>query len=101
MGKWHHYLLGQRFTIRTDLQSLHTLLHQTIQTLEQQRWLSKLLGYDFDITYKLRAQNGPAEALLWLLKASFEALLVSSQLIAAIWSALCQVQISHDARPLH
>lgn len=61
--KWHQYLLGHRFTIQTDHQSLWALLHQTIQTLEQHRLLYKLIGYDFDIEYKAVVLNGPADVL--------------------------------------
>lgn len=33
--KWRQYILGREFFIFTDQQSLHNLLHQTIQTLGQ------------------------------------------------------------------
>lgn len=46
--KWRHYLLGRHFRIYTDQKSLRGLMSQTIQTPSQQKWLSKLLGYDFD-----------------------------------------------------
>ena len=52
MAKFRHYLLGHKFIIRTDQKSLKELLEQTLQTLEQQQWLHKFLGYDFTIQYK-------------------------------------------------
>jgi hypothetical protein len=47
--KWRPYLLGQKFIIRTDQKSLRHLLEQTITTDAQQKWLIKLIGYDFVI----------------------------------------------------
>jgi len=50
--KWRPYLLRHPFTIKTDHQSLKFLLEQKIGTPMQQRWVSKLLGYDFLVEYK-------------------------------------------------
>ncbi|CAM8894496.1 unnamed protein product [Rhodiola kirilowii] len=50
--KWRQYLLGTRFIIRTDHQPLKALLTQTIQTPDQQKWVSKLLGFDFEVVYQ-------------------------------------------------
>lgn len=47
--KWRQYLLGTRFTVKTDHKSLQNLWNQKIVTPAQQRWLIKLVGYDFDI----------------------------------------------------
>lgn len=52
VSKWRQYLLRCKFTIFTDQQSLRNLTNQTIQTPEQQKWLSKLVGYDFQIIYR-------------------------------------------------
>ncbi|MCI32671.1 enzymatic polyprotein, partial [Trifolium medium] len=38
MAKFRHYLLGHKFIIRTDQQSLKALLDQSLQTPEQQTW---------------------------------------------------------------
>lgn len=50
--KWRHYLLSGAFTIRTDHRSLKNLLNQTIHTPEQQFFLTKLMGYSFEIVYR-------------------------------------------------
>jgi hypothetical protein len=49
---WCPYLLGQRFQIKTDHQSLKYFLEQHISTPEQQKWVTKLFGYDYEIIYK-------------------------------------------------
>lgn len=56
-------MLGQKFTVYTDQKSLRYLLELRITTQNQQSWLAKLLGYDFDIVYKPRASNTVADAL--------------------------------------
>ncbi|KAK1427816.1 hypothetical protein QVD17_16511 [Tagetes erecta] len=60
---WRPYLLGTRFTVYTDQKSLKFLLQQRITTPDQQNWVAKLLGYDFDIQYKPGRENRAADAL--------------------------------------
>lgn len=60
---WRPYLLGRRFTIQTDQRSLRYLLEQRILTPEQQKWMGKLVGYDYEITYRPGAANAAADAL--------------------------------------
>jgi hypothetical protein len=54
---WHPYLLGQRFQIKTDHQSLKYFLEQCIFSQEQQKWVTKLFGYDYEIIYKKGKDN--------------------------------------------
>ncbi|MCI28419.1 enzymatic polyprotein, partial [Trifolium medium] len=61
--KWRQYLIGRHFHIFTDQKSLKSLLVQTIQTTEQQKWTSKLQGFSFDIFYKPGKTNLVADAL--------------------------------------
>ncbi|KAF7833242.1 Transposon Ty3-G Gag-Pol polyprotein [Senna tora] len=61
--KWRHYLLGRRFVIKKDRKSLRELMHQVVQTSEQQFYLSKLLGFDYEIVYRSGKTNMAADAL--------------------------------------
>jgi hypothetical protein len=60
---WHPYLLGQRFQIKTDHQSLKYFLEQYISSQEQQKWVTKIFGYDYEIIYKKGKYNVMADAL--------------------------------------
>ncbi|GJU69178.1 ty3-gypsy retrotransposon protein [Tanacetum coccineum] len=61
--KWRQYLLGRRFTIRTDHRSLKELMQQVFQTPLQQKYVRNLMGFDFVIKYKPGATNQVADAL--------------------------------------
>lgn len=50
--KWEQYLSNGHFIIKTDQKSLKWLLQQKISTPFQHFWLSKLLGFDYEIQYK-------------------------------------------------
>ena len=41
----------------------HPYLEQRITTPEQQKWVSKLLGYEYEIIYKSGKENSAADAL--------------------------------------
>lgn len=60
---WRPYLLGRKFIIQTDQRSLRFLLEHRILTPEQQKWMGKLVGYDYEITYKPGTANAAADAL--------------------------------------
>jgi len=61
--KWKHYLLGRKFTIDMDQKSLKFLVDQRMAGEAQQKWIAKLLGFDFEIKYKLGRENKVAYAL--------------------------------------
>jgi hypothetical protein len=60
---WHPYLLGKCFQIKIDHQSLKYFLEQRISSSEQQKWVTKLFGYDYEIIYKKGKDNVVVDAL--------------------------------------
>ena len=63
---WGPYLLGKKIFIQTDHRSLKYFMEQHIRTSEQQNWVAKLLGYDYEIVYRPGRENLVADALSWV-----------------------------------
>lgn len=60
---WSSYLTHRPFLIKTDQKSLKYLLDQKVTTPFQHMWLSKLMGYTYEIQYKQGKENHAADAL--------------------------------------
>jgi hypothetical protein len=60
---WCPYLLGKHFQIKTGHQSLKYFMEQHISSPEQQKWVSKIFGYDYEIIYKKGKDNVVVDAL--------------------------------------
>ncbi|XP_031486841.1 uncharacterized protein LOC116255195 [Nymphaea colorata] len=86
--KWHPYLIGRRFKVRTDHNSLCYMMKQRVSTPTQQRWLAKLLGYDFEIEYKRGDDNTAANSLSRL----SEQLMTLSVLETDLWDKIQTAQ---------
>lgn len=82
--KWRTYLLGQRFVIKTDHEALKYFMEQKLTTLVQQKWLSKMLGFDYVIQYKKGKDNVVADALSR--KDELEGSLAVMQSVTPRWS---------------
>lgn len=60
---WRPYLFRRKFFVQTDQRSLKYFLDQCVATPEQQKWLAKLMGYDYEIIYRPNSENSVADAL--------------------------------------
>jgi hypothetical protein len=63
LKKWHPYLIGRHFKVKTYHYSLKYFLEQRLSLEEQQKWVTKILGYDIEIVYKKAKKNVVADAL--------------------------------------
>ena len=54
--------MGRHFKVKTDHDSLKYFLEQRLSSEEQQKWVTKMLGYDFEIVYKKGKENIVADA---------------------------------------
>jgi hypothetical protein len=57
LKKWHPYLIGRHFKVKIDHDSLKYFLEQRLSSDEKQKWVTEILGYDFEIVYKKGKQN--------------------------------------------
>ena len=56
--------MGRHFMVKKDHDSFKYFLEQTLSSEEQQKWVTNMLGYDFElIIYKKGKQNVVADAL--------------------------------------
>ena len=63
LAKFRQYLVGSKFSIKTDHNSLKHFLGQREFNERKQKWVSKLQAYDFDITYFKGTQNVVVDVL--------------------------------------
>ena len=54
--------MGRHFKVKMDHDSLKYFLEQILSS-EEQQWVTKMLGYEFEIIYKNGKQNVVADAL--------------------------------------
>lgn len=76
--------MGRHFKVKNDHDSLKYFLEQHLSLEEQQKWVTKMLGYEFEIVYKKGKENLVADALSRR-DESAEALLCAIYLLNADW----------------
>ncbi|KAA0032796.1 transposon Tf2-1 polyprotein isoform X1 [Cucumis melo var. makuwa] len=54
---------SRKFTVKTDQRSLKFLLEQQVIQSQHRKWIAKLLGYSFEVVYKLGLENKAVDAL--------------------------------------
>ncbi|XP_059073712.1 uncharacterized protein LOC131874383 [Cryptomeria japonica] len=91
LSKFRQYLVGRKFIVRTDHNSLKYFLRQKDLNERQQKWVSKIQAYDFDLKYVKGKNNVAADALSR--KPSIAALCSLSE-ISADWK--CQLLVEYS-----
>jgi hypothetical protein len=57
LTKWFQYLLGSKFLIHIDHNSLQYLLQQKTLSTKQQKWIEKISTFDMEILHKRGKEN--------------------------------------------
>jgi len=63
LKKWRPYPMGRHFKVKMDHDSLKYFLEQILSIEEQKKWVTNILGYDFDIIYRKGKKNFATDAL--------------------------------------
>jgi hypothetical protein len=63
LTKFKQYLVGNKFVVKTDHNSLKYFLEQKDLSERQQKWVTKVHEFDFDIEYVKGKKNIMADAL--------------------------------------
>ena len=91
LAKFRQCLVGGRFVVRTDHNSLKYFLSQKDLTDRWQKWISKIHAYDFEIEYVKGKNNVVVDALSR--KPEINAILGAT----ADWKSLLLVEYSKNA----
>ncbi|XP_059075191.1 uncharacterized protein LOC131875172 [Cryptomeria japonica] len=89
--KLKEYLVGSRFVVKTDHNSLRYFLGQKDLNDGQQKWISKIQAYDFEIEYVKGKNNVVADAL------SKRPEINALSVVTADWKCLLLVKYSKDS----
>ena len=92
--------MGRHFKVKTDHDSLKYFLEQRLSSEEQQKWVTKMLGYDFEIIYKKGKQNVVADALSRK-DEDVEALLCAISIIQPDWINEAREEWKNDEEVWH
>lgn len=93
--KWRPYLVGRCFRILTDHRSLRHFLDQRVATPAQQKWVTKLMGYDYEVIYRSGHENKVADALSRQTENSTLTAISTPQ--STLWNEICAIFNKDDA----
>jgi len=74
----------RKFKVKEDHDSLKYFLEQILSLEKKKKWVTKMLGYDFEIIYKKEKQNLVVDALSGK-EEDVEALLCAIYIIQPVW----------------
>ena len=63
LNMWRHYLMGNKFLLKTDNMSLNYLFHKLDLNSRQSRWLAFLSEYHFELKHIKGKENKVVDAL--------------------------------------
>src|ERR1700733_295411 len=86
---------GKTLQGKTDHDRFRYFLEQRLSSEEQQKWVTKMLGYDFEIIYKKGKKNVVADALSRKDK-DVEALLCTISIIQPDWINEAREECKND-----
>ena len=89
LAKFKQYLVGSKFVVKNDHNSLRHFLTQNDLNERKKKWVSKIQASDFDIEYVKGKSNIVADALSW--RPSF-----SLTDIAKNWKDMLLVEYAKD-----
>jgi hypothetical protein len=90
LTKFRQYLVGSKFVVKTDHNSLKYFLEQKDLSDCQQKWVTKIQAFDFDIEYVKGKKNIVEDALSRRLAAC------SLMEISTDWKSYLLVEYSKD-----
>jgi len=63
LKKWRACQMGRHFKVKMDHDILKYFLEQILFVEEEKKWVTNILGYEFDIIYRKGKKNFVADAL--------------------------------------
>ena len=91
--------MGRHFKVKTDHDSLKYFLEKILSLEEKQKWVTKILVYDFEIIHKKMKKNVVADSL-WRKDEDVDALLCVISIIQPDWINKARVEWENDEEVL-
>ena len=95
LKQWSPYLIGRHFKVKNDHDNIKYFLKQRLSSEDEQKWVTEMLGYDFEIIYKKEKQHVVVDALS--IKDEYvEALLYAILIIHPYWIVTTRDEWKND-----